>query len=428
MVTGPKPLEVAVVNLPYGLEYDTKTHLIRGRVEQSGEYEFEVLVRSPAGKLKHVVKLIVDLGIASNPPARGWISESLDTSEIRLTNLQQGCLGLINSGLADLGFDWVVIGDGWQGNRMGKYHALHPNDKFKDLPYLIPKCRNLGLKIGLWMTTARKSPLGYLGTNADSWTGTLSDEYSDYERGKFNFAAEDIKLWNEWHIDGLWLKGNDLTTTDALTYYRQMAKSAPTKLLCLDHNVSTPMALKLQLGIVQQQSFSPKQGQNWFMLRQQVLALTRPTDNSIWQKLYASSSVSGYARRLQFGLYALFGLPLWLQDPPNRLLNERPNDLYWITNQEVLALQRLPGPPAKCVEWEHNKGVWVRQLANGKTIIGWVNFSSTMQTIPYKINGRYNIRDLWRHEDIGDADGEISCEVAPYSLELWELRPKLKKK
>jgi hypothetical protein len=198
-----------------------------------------------------------------------------------------------------------------------------------------------------------------------------------------------------------------------------MSKSSPTRLLCLEHTVPLPSVLRLQNGLVQQQSFSPEQ--NWFTFRQQLLAFTKQTPN--WYKLFPASSLSGYARRLQFGLYALFGLPLWLQDNPKLLLSERPNDLYWITNQEVLALQRSPGTPAKCMKWEQPLGVWVRDCKD-RIVIGWVNFSSKTQTIPYKIDGKYSIRDLWRHEDIGDTDGELSCEVAPYSLELWELKRK----
>ena len=448
MVTGPKPISVKVVGLPAGITHDPETQTLNGRIENTGNYPFTIVVNAGGTTLKHYVTLQIGLAPPPQLPLRGWVSPRLLGPILRQTDVQQAGMGLINSGLADLGFDWLVIGEGWQGLRAGRYHALQPNERFKELSGLINKSRQLGLKAGLWLSTERYSASGYIGTHADTWIGALKDEFNGMPRGKFSFAAEDVKQWNEWRVDGLWLYGSDLETADVAIYNAQMAKALPTRLLSLEHNKLRPTSLKLASGQVQQQLFesSTRPTDSWFVLRQQILAATKSLtpDLPLTGRLILSepigmmgpngqlikgrrSRLSAHTRRLQFGLYALLGLPLWLQDNPLWLLKHNPNDLYWLTNQEVLALQRDHSPVATCAHWDqqHQTGIWTRHLENGSTVIGWLNLTGQVQTIPFRVTGNFAVHDLWRHEAIGDvpATGEISCEVAPYGLELWLLTP-----
>jgi alpha-galactosidase len=57
---------------------------------------------------------------------------------------------MIKSGLINYCYTYVIIDDGWQGERGGKYNTIMPNEKLHDMKGHVDYIHSLGLKSGIY--------------------------------------------------------------------------------------------------------------------------------------------------------------------------------------------------------------------------------------------------------------------------------------
>jgi alpha-galactosidase len=127
---------------------------------------------------------------------------------------------------------------------------------------------------------------------------------------------------------------------------------------------------------------------------------------------------------LHITLWSLVASPLLIGCDMTQL---DPFTLSLLTNDEVLAVnQDMLGKQASRVSKNGNLEVWARPLADGTWAVGLLNFSAQPADVSVKfddlkLSGKQHVRDLWRQQDAGDADGEYSMKVYPHGAEMVKI-------
>ena len=81
---------------------------------------------------------------------------------------------MVEKGLADHGWSYVNIDDGWQGRRGGQYNAIQPNEKFPDMVALTREIHDMGLRVGIYSTPWIGTYAAHIGSYSDRPDGETS--------------------------------------------------------------------------------------------------------------------------------------------------------------------------------------------------------------------------------------------------------------
>lgn len=431
-IAGAKPMRVSAGPMPPGLRWDAKNQVITGQLSQGGTYTVPVFASNTFGKVQGQIRFKVSYQVL--PAAvRGWVSPMLGAKEFNQLDLEHAMRAMQGTGLQAAGWDWLVPGDGWQGERSNRLHSLTANKKFPLFEDWLARAAKLGFQRGLFMTTARRSPGGYLGTHADSWTGKLEPEYNYLKRGKLSFVAEDALQWKSWQLDGLWLQGSDLDTNDAVAWRVQLEGKETARWLGFEHYSPTFRCHRTPAGAVSQHLWynTSRPAESWLHWRQQVLALrqARNWECPVSGRLTTAFPLDPFftwpdhVLRQQVVLFAMCGLPLWLQDRADVLEDKRPTILGWLSNPELMFIHQAGTAPATCVQWSEQDqvGIWTRKLPDGALAIAFINLSGYGRTVSYQTMPG-TVRDVLARKSLGKANGSLSCTVPARGAEVWVVR------
>jgi alpha-galactosidase len=114
-------------------------------------------------------------------PLSGWNSWNCYGLHVSQELVLRQAQALVEKGLHEFGYRYVIIDDGWQGDRGGPRGALQGNKKFSHLRELVNDIHALGLKVGIYSTPWEKSYGGFPGSQGH--------------------IEEDLQQWDDWGID-----------------------------------------------------------------------------------------------------------------------------------------------------------------------------------------------------------------------------------
>ena len=126
-------------------------------------------------------------------------------------------------------------------------------------------------------------------------------------------------------------------------------------------------------------------------------------------------------RQSYLTLWAIEAAPLYLGDDLTQL------DDYGVkllTNDEVIALNQA-GVPAKPVSQTTDQQVWYDRNADGSYTVALFNLAATPARVTADlaqlgISGPVQIRDLWAHQDVGTASGDLPV----HGSRLFKITPR----
>ena len=222
--TGERPMSFSATNLPEGVRLDSKTGRLSGVIKERGEYAVVLKATNAKGSNERNLKIVVGDDIALTPPM-GWNSWNCWGPTVSQEKVLSSAQALVEQGLANYGWTYINIDDGWQGKRGGKYNAVQPNDKFSDMKALADKLHSMGLKLGIYSGPWVSTYAGHAGVHSDNAEGTypwieegwcdensrmtLPDDPKRFIRrrywrhGEYSWATADAKQWAEWGVDYL---------------------------------------------------------------------------------------------------------------------------------------------------------------------------------------------------------------------------------
>ena len=169
--TGERPIQWTAEGLPKGLKLNRNTGIITGKVKKAGTYHVVLKASNALGETSREFRIVIGDKIALTPPM-GWNSWNCWGNSVSQEKVMSSAKALLEKGLADYGWAYVNIDDGWQGLRGGKYNAIQPNSKFPDMNGLADFLHGNGLKLGIYSGPWCGTYAGHIGSSCDREDGT----------------------------------------------------------------------------------------------------------------------------------------------------------------------------------------------------------------------------------------------------------------
>lgn len=168
-VTGTPAARIHAVGLPAGIVLEGG--VLRGSAQMAGIYKVQLIAENDCGKSGRSLTIVVGNRKLSQTPQMGWSSWNAFGANISQAKIKSAADALINSGLADKGYSFINIDDGWSGPRDAAGRITADKSKFPNIKELIGYIHSRGLKFGIYSSPGPTTCGGY--------TGSYGHEVSD---------------------------------------------------------------------------------------------------------------------------------------------------------------------------------------------------------------------------------------------------------
>jgi alpha-galactosidase len=442
--TGTRPMTFTVDNLPEGLKLDAKTGVILGVNPPRGEYAVTFRAKNDLGAAEKKFKIISGDRI-SLTPTMGWNDwyGYFDTVSDRL--MREAADKLVESGMADVGYQYICIDDCWmmapedskhvkdplrRGPLRDANDAIMPNKHFPNMKALTDYIHSYGLKAGIYTSPGPMTCAGYGGT--------------------YNHEEKDCQQFADW--------GFDLLKYD-WCHYNKIAKNETDldelkKPYILMGNIVKKQKRDITFNICQYGMGNVWEwgeevgGHSWRTSGDLIHEPERFIDIAIKNATYAKYCHPGgwndpdfflhmgkpgdpgvYTPNEQYSLISLWCLlnaPLFYGDDLRKLDDFL---LSVLCNPEVIAIdQDSLGKCASTVLLGDAAVLFVKDLEDGSKAVGLVNRSEMETEITANwsdigIKGKQRVRDLWRQKDLGEFADSFTAKVGRHGTFLIRLWP-----
>lgn len=444
--------QISVSGLPAGLSFNAARNLVEGVISTPGTYHYTLTATSALDQMEQDITLIVSPDLVSPAPAMTWISWNVYDYNVNEEKILRTADLMKSLGLADLGWQYIVIDDAWQA---GNDHSLHreadgtPKADATKFPhgmkYVADRLHSLGLKAGIYSDAAASTCGGFIGSYGHEDTDAQA-----YARWGFDFLKYDYC-------------GAPQDSASAHRRYAAMRRA-------LDAT-GRPFFLNIcEWGHFQPWIWGAQAGGNQWRISDDIRDTWRHPDTSgsllgfiqvldrckglayyagpnhyndmdmMCVGLYGKgspSSVHGLPDALkgmttteyqtQFSMWAMLAAPLTLSF---ELANINDDTRRILSNTEVIALnQDLMGQQALCLNPDENVETYVKDLENGDMAVALLNRGTAPATASFSAEdlfldpaGRYAVRDLWLHQNVDTlSTGRFAVSVAPHETKVYRL-------
>ncbi|HEU5078175.1 MAG TPA: putative Ig domain-containing protein [Opitutaceae bacterium] len=449
--TGQRPMEFNVTGLPDGLSVDSRTGLIRGALVEPGEYVVTLHAKNALGTAEKSLRIRCGDTICLTPPM-GWNSWNCWGASVSAEKVLRSAKAMIDSGLAQHGWTYINIDDGWQGKRTGPDHALQANEKFPDFKALCDQVHAMGLKLGVYSTPWTTSYGNYAGGSSDDPEGKWDREKDGGEKGKrfgtHAFAMADAKQWGAWGVDYLKYDWHTIDVPHVEEISKALRASGRDIVLSLSNSAPFEHAAdwarlancwrttgdiwdywdysdqSWRFGVSEiafsQDRWAPHSGPgHWNDPDMMVLGQVG------WGPTLHATHLTPDQQYSHMSMWCLLSAPLLIGCDLEQL-DEFTRSL--LTNDEVLALQYdALGKQATRVATVGAVDVYLKPLEDGSTALGFFNrgkaeVKTTFNKLDrFGLGGAVKVRDLWRQKDLEDAKGSLTLEIPGDGVVLLKL-------
>jgi hypothetical protein len=424
--TGQRPLQYQVAGLPSGLALDKLTGIITGNIRKAGYYKLTFTVKNQLGiaSKSFTIRCGELIGLT---PALGWNSWNCWGLSVSDEKVRQSAKAMAER-LADHGWSYINIDDGWQDKRATD-GTIVPNNKFPDMKALSEYVHSLGLKLGTYSSPGPQTCGGYTGS--------------------YQHEEQDIKTYSDWGIDYLkydWCSYGQLASPNPSL---EEAKKPYEHMETYIKNSNRDIIYSLcQYGMQDVWTWGASVGGNswrttgditdtWASLsaigfRQYVAApyiapghFNDPDMLIVgkvgWGPSLHPSRLSPEEQYTHISLWCLLSAPLLIGCDMSQL---DAFTLNLLTNDEVLAVDQdeAAKPAVKAYDQNHLQ-VWTKDLMDGSKAIGIFNLSdsvinATINFSDLKLTATQKLRDIWRQKDLGVVSQHYSVSIASHGVLL----------
>jgi alpha-galactosidase len=430
--TGTAPLIFAASGLPAGLAIDAQTGTIIGRASAAGTSTVALTVSNSQGRVTGSLRIIcAESKIALTPPM-GWQAFGIYGDAVTDAQVRSAADNLVKSGLAAHGYQYVNLGDTWQGARDAAGN-LHPNRRFPDMKALGDYLHSKGLKFGLYSAATTQTCSGFAGSEgheaqdakdfADWGVDFLSYDWCPDAAGVSNISAASLQAKFAAMGDALRKTNRDIIFSVAA------GKRDPEPAEWAVN--ARAQIFELQGGLYDDQKIL----RTFALVRSQYNDRVAPGYWNFLGPLYAGrigfpkphlTKLTSAEQMTQVSLWSLLSSPLMIScdlahlDP--NLLNHETTAL--LTNDEVLAVDQDPkGDPMTQIGPDYGHLIWKKTLSDGRIAVGIFNSNAvperqSIRLADLGLTGSQPVRDLWQRRDLPPMTDEFTAVVPPHGVVL----------
>lgn len=463
--TGDRPMTFSAENLPKGLKIDSGTGVITGKVKKAGTYNVTVKASNSLGEAARELRIVIGDKIALTPPM-GWNSWNCWGNTVSHEKVMASAKAILESGLADYGWSYINIDDGWQGLRGGKYNAIQSNQKFPDMKGLVDSLHTMGFKVGIYSGPWVATYAAHIGTQCDNADGTyewvkkglvnenyrMVDPSGELTReklwysGKYSFAAQDARQWAEWGFDYLKYDWNPHDWYSMKEMHDELEKCGRDIVYSLSNTALLPLAAEYVkyancwrttgdirdnwksisgIGFGRNSSWAPYSGPgHWPDGDMMVIG------NVGWGRKYHYTNLTPDEQYTHVTLWAMQASPL-LIGCDMAVADKFTKSL--LCNNEVIDINQDPlGYAATKIYGNSSYATYFKPLEDGSLAIAMFNLSETTQKIGFKpraigiIGDKIIVRDVWRQKDVAEMTNDrdrFDTDVPPHGVVLVRVFP-----
>jgi alpha-galactosidase len=454
--TGSRPIRFSVQDLPSGLTLDASTGIIRGTIidKTLRGYQTTITATNSRGRAERGFRIVVGDTLALTPPM-GWNDWYTFYEKPSDALMRKAADIMIQSGLADHGYQYVNIDDSWmgrqgssdpdeQGPARDERGMINANGRFPDMKAMTAYIHGLGLKAGLYTSPGPRTCAGF---------------YGSYEH-----EAQDAARFVEWEFDFLkydWCsygevapKGSSPEAERLQKPYRLMGgilAGQPRDIvfnLCQygmgdvwtwggdvgGHSWRTTGDLGLEkdtrlpgfysIGFKNAEHAAYARPGRWndpdYILIGYVGNAHSITDPP------KPTTLTRHEQYSYMSMWALMTAPLFYSGDITRL---DAFTLNVLNNAEVIAVDQDPlGRQARIVRKTDDEFVLAKPMEDSSLAVGLFNLSEapreiTVTAADLGLSGPLRVRDLWRWKDVGTVAGQYTARVARHGVMLVRMWP-----
>ena len=448
-VSGERPMKIVVEGLPEGTYFDEARQQLRGVTpSKKGDYPLVIRAKNAKGETTRNFLLRVGDKIGLTPPMgwNSWNSCSMWVSDEKIRTVADATIG---SGLAEHGWQYVVIDDGWtcansiaevQGGPrekcVGKLRDengnILPNQKFPDMKALSDYVHDKGLKFGIYSSPGPKTCAGL----ESSWKNEWRDARQFIEWGvdylkhdACSYGSGDSREFSE----GRWSK---------LLPYMMMGKAIQEGDRDIFFSISSIVDLYVdtfQRCRANSQRITSDVFNSWPLVRRSMIAeryYWTNTEPGQWCDpdmlvLQSYDAKRGHCMTpneayTHFSLWCLYSAPLMMGFP---LEKATPLTLSMLTNDEVLEVnQDSLGLCAALIQTPGRDEVWAKPMSDGSIAAGLVNMGYVERKVKFcfkmaGMRGKWRVRDLWRQKEEGVFENCYEVSIPGHATQLVRIWP-----
>jgi alpha-galactosidase len=369
--------------------------------------------------------------VALTPPM-GWNSWNKFGCDVSEDLLRQMADAMVQSGMKDAGYQYLVIDDCWQVSRDASGNIVPDPKRFPSgMKGLGDYIHSKGLKFGIYSDAGTKTCAGRPGS-----------------RG---YEFQDARQYAAWGVDYLKFDWCSTTTQDARSSYALMrealnAAGRPIVFSICEWGTAKPWLWAKDIGNLWRTTGDIKdrwQGtEKWpdgsccshgmldiLDMQDGLESYAGPghwNDPDMLEVGNGGMTTNEY--RAHFSLWSLLAAPLIAG---NDLRDMTPEIKSILTNKEVIAVnQDALGMQGRRVRKDANADVWAKQMKDGSRAVILLNRSAATKEIPvsweelgYPNRLGASVRDLWSAKDLGQFRGKFSASVEPHSVVMLSVKP-----
>ena len=432
--TGKRPLRYEAQGLPGSLKIDAHTGIISGKAPgKKGDYSVRFIVSNDLGSDTAVFVIKTGDLLALTPPM-GWNSWNVWGLSVDAGKVKAAADAFVKTGLADHGWSYINIDDGWEAPRRLPDGSITGNEKFPDFKELSDYVHGKGLKLGIYSSPGPLTCGGYLGSyeheyqDAKTWAGWGID-YIKYDWCSYGRIAKDNSLEELQKPYILMRKALDAVDRDivyslcqyGMGHVWEWGAQVGGNLWRTTGDITDTWQSMSGIGFRQGPAAPYASPGHWNDPDMLVVGWVG------WGPNIRPSRLTPDEQYTHISLWSLLAAPLLIGCDLTRLDDFT---MSLLTNDEVLAVDQDPlGKAALPVYNKDNIQYWVRPLADGSHAAGIFNLGKEKKKMTVSLadlgleSGKYRIRDLWRQKDLGTFDKNIEVKVPSHGVVMIKITP-----
>jgi alpha-galactosidase len=380
--------------------------------------------------------------LAPTPPL-GWNSwNTFGKLEINERIVKEVIDAMVDGGLRDAGYRYVVIDGGWRDTRLGLRGELLPHPvKFPHgIKSLADYAHSKGLKLGLHTVPGTHDcigdPVGGFGREAVHIQQFVDWGIDFVKLDKCRFEGG----WTDERVRDVYTKWSKLLAEQSQStilfsasayqpydWYPQVCQMARTT-----EDISAKVAGMSGCEAVFDDPI-PMEINKWGMLT--IMEIAEINDksaslagNGFWNDpdmlVTGDQGLSHEEQKSHFALWCIMSAPLMLGNDP-RHMSQDERDI--ILNPEAIAIDQDPTEQGRRLKKLGQLEIWAKHLCDGSIAVLLLNRNKTspgmisldLESIGLPSN--VQVRDVYAKQDLAAAAGTIAIEVAPRSSRFLKL-------